>query len=288
MIQVKRVCGQAACRARSAANAWQVSPIADSRSRHALLGGLAEFIIEKSYRRMTKDDGRRIATTSGAMLGDGASEAMFEPAFWEARGALTATDAGRGSAWFVAAPGGHWVLRHYRRGGLAARLSPDRYLWCGERRVRAFAEWRLLAELSRRGLPVPRPVAARYRRSGCLYRCDLITERIPEARPLSAWLAAAALEEGAWRGVGAAVASLHAAGADHADLNAHNVLLDPGGRVSIIDFDRGRLRGPGPWSARNLERLHRSLRKIARGLPAGRFTAGNWRSLLEGYGAPAV
>ncbi len=200
MIQVNRVRGQAACRARSTANAWQVSPMADSRSRHALFGGLAEFIIEKSYRRMTMDDGRRIGTTSGALLGDagglgaawdGAAEAMFEPEFWEARGSLAAADAGRGSAWFVAAEGRHWVLRHYRRGGLAARLSADRYLWCGESRVRAFAEWRLLAELSRRGLPVPRPVAARYRRRGCLYRCDLITERIPEARPLSEWLAAA-------------------------------------------------------------------------------------------------
>ena len=38
MIQVNRVCGQASCRARSAAAAWQVSPMAERRSRQTLRG----------------------------------------------------------------------------------------------------------------------------------------------------------------------------------------------------------------------------------------------------------
>ena len=37
--------------------------------------------------------------------------------------------------------------------------------------------------------------------------------------------------------------------------------------VSVIDFDRGRLRAPGVWTTRNLARLQRSLTKIAAGLP---------------------
>ncbi len=149
--------------------------------------------------------------------------------------------------------------------------------------MRAFAEWRLLAYLWRRGLPVPRPIAARYRRGGPWYRCDLITELIPEARPLSAWLAAAPLEQSCWPAVGAAIGRLHAVGADHADLNAHNLLLDPRGGVSIVDLDRGRLRAPGGWTLRNLERLHRSLCKVVATLPADRFPADAWRRLLAGY-----
>ena len=85
------------------------------------------------------------------------------------------------------------MLRHYRRGGFIARLSRDRYVWTGEARVRAFAEWRLLELLTERGLPVPKPIAARYQRSGLLYRCDLITQRIADAQPLSAALAVGAL-----------------------------------------------------------------------------------------------
>jgi len=90
-----------------------------------------------------------------------AVESIFDPQFWRARGELTAVTAGRGSAWFL---GRQWVLRHYRRGGFIARLSRDGYVWAGEDRVRAFAEWRLLDIMRQRGLPVPRPVAARYQR----------------------------------------------------------------------------------------------------------------------------
>jgi 3-deoxy-D-manno-octulosonic acid kinase len=236
--------------------------------------------------------GRRVTTAAGAMLADpnslgNASEpagvSVFDPDFWRARGALAAAPGGRGSTWFVRAGDRDWVLRHYLRGGFAARLVRDRYGWEGEEHVRAFAEYRLLEVLVERGLPVPRPVAAGYSRRGWTYRCDLITERIPDAAPMSVVLDRESLPEEKWRAVGAAVARLHRAGADHADLNAHNILLDDRGRVSVIDFDRGRLRAPGPWSARNLERLHRSLAKLARGWPSGRFDAERWRWLVAGY-----
>jgi 3-deoxy-D-manno-octulosonic acid kinase len=262
---------------------------------------------------MTKYGGQRIATADGAMLADPASlgsfagnfvddaleaavelESAFEPAFWAARDELIEVTRGRGSAWFVSERG-RWVLRHYRRGGWIARLSRDRYIWAGEARVRAFAEFRLLAELVRGGLPVPKPVAARYRRRGPFYRCDLITQRIAGARPLSSVLSREPVSEDLWREVGAAVARLHAAGADHPDLNAHNILVGDGGAVSVIDFDRGVLRNPaaksggwvpaGPrgWSAKNLSRLHRSLVKVSRDLPPDRFSAAAWDRLLAGY-----
>lgn len=254
---------------------------------------------------MTKDGVRRIATSGGAVLANPASlarvahagaaspgavpiEKIFEPQFWAARGELAEVTGGRGSAWFVAG-GGEWVLRHSRRGGFVARLSQDGYFWAGESAVRTFAEFRLLAELVSRGLPVPAPIAARYERRGLLYRCDLITERIAGARPLGAMLALAALDERGWRDVGTTLARLHAAGADHADLNAHNILVDGAGRVSVIDFDRGKLRAPSSprqpaaWAAQNLSRLQRSLTKISRHLPSERCSVVTWEWLLAGY-----
>jgi tRNA A-37 threonylcarbamoyl transferase component Bud32 len=113
----------------------------------------------------------------------------------------------------------------------------------------------------------------------------LITQRIMDANPLSAALARGALPESQWRAVGAAVAQLHGAGVDHADLNAHNILIDARGVVSVIDFDRGQTRRPGSWSSRNLQRLRRSLDKISRGLPADRYTARDWDGLMAGYQA---
>ena len=213
-----------------------------------------------------------------------AAESLFDPDFWRSRNELISVARGRGSAWFIADGVHQWVLRHYRRGGSIARIVYDRYLWLGEARVRAFAEWRLLESLSQRGLPVPRPVAARYQRNGLLYRCDLITQRILNAEPLSEMLRRGAIGELTWRALGAAVAQLHRAGVDHADLNAHNLLLDTRGAVTVIDFDRGRMRAPGAWTARNLRRLRRSLAKLSRELPADRYSERTWQWFVAGYG----
>ena len=211
------------------------------------------------------------------------AESLFDPQFWRGRHELQEVSGGRGAAWFIASGERQWALRHYRRGGFIARLFEDGYVWAGEDRVRAFAEWRLLDVLTQRGLPVPKPVAAQYRRAGWCYRCDLITQRIVGAEPLSVVLARGALAESLWRAVGACIACLHGAGVDHADLNAHNILLDSQGVVSVIDFDRGRLRARGAWSSRNLRRLRRSLAKISRGLPLDRYSDRTWEWFMAGY-----
>ena len=147
----------------------------------------------------------------------------------------------------------------------------------------AFVEWRLLARLRDRGLPVPVPIGASYQRSGLTYRCDLITRRIADATPLSDVLGFAPLGAAQWQAIGRLVGQLHAAGCDHADLNAHNVLLAGDGTLSIVDFDRGRLRAPGAWREANLDRLHRSFVKVTAALPAGRFTPADWSALMDGY-----
>jgi 3-deoxy-D-manno-octulosonic acid kinase len=109
---------------------------------------------------------------------------------------------------------------------------------------------------------------------------------------LSERLAAAVLPEGLWANIGSSIARIHAAGADHADLNAHNILIDEAGAVSVIDFDRGRLRGraaarePAAWAAANLSRLRKSLEKVSRALPGERFSALQWGYLLAGYASP--
>jgi 3-deoxy-D-manno-octulosonic acid kinase len=249
-------------------------------------------------------DGEHIATRMGAMLADRGSlgnlleagEALFEPEFWAANGAIGAASSGRGSAWFIESDAGHWVLRHYRRGGFAAQLADDRYLYLGEARVRSFAEFRLLARLSERGLPVPKPLAARYVRRGPTYRCDLIMQRIPNARPLSNHLETTTLSEAAWRAVGATIGRFHRDAVDHADLNAHNILIDAAGSVSLIDFDRGRLRPSNEradaarpaWAHRNIARLRRSLEKISASLPSERFSAAAWAAVLAGYASANV
>lgn len=197
-----------------------------------------------------------------------AEAAWLEPGFWGPR-AAPVQKGGRGAAWFVEGPFGRAVLRHYRRGGLVARLGVRRYAWLGEGRVRSFAEFHLLSELRAGGLRVPAPLVAGYQRSGLGYRAALMVERIDGARPLSAFLEAPG--DPAWAAAGTAIAALHRAGVDHADLNADNILLDGEGLAWLIDFDRGRRRPPSAgWREANLARLSRSLAKLG-------GSQGGWR-----------
>lgn len=192
-----------------------------------------------------------------------ASLALFEPS------AGSLAPKGRGEAWFVDGDFGAAVLKRYRRGGAIARLSRASYLWLGEARVRSVAEFALLRRLRLLGLPVPAPLAACYRRRGPLYRASLLVERIQPATSF----AERVLGQGAdapWQRVGAAIGRCHSRGARHADLNAHNLLLDGNGAAWLIDWDKGRLEaGPGEWCAAVLDRLERSLRKDCAAVAGG-------------------
>ncbi len=218
---------------------------------------------------------------------------LFDTARWRAAGTLTPADRGRGGAWFIhpTPSGGEWALRHYLRGGFVARWNPDRYLWLGAERTRPFRELRLTAALLAAGLPVPSPVAARYVRAGLHYRADLLTVRIPGVQPLSAQLIH--WSSAVWDAVGRCVRQFHDAGAWHADLNAHNVLVSEGAgspAVYLIDWDRGCLLSPA-MAARaargNVLRLQRSLHKLA--LEAGWLAAAQadaWATFQSAYAAP--
>jgi 3-deoxy-D-manno-octulosonic acid kinase len=231
----------------------------------------------------------RLGTRDGAMLFDAtlepvADDGWFRPERWPSSASAEQVAGGRGGVVLLRDGDRHWVLRHYRRGGAVATLLGDRYFWTGENRTRAFREWRLLKQLEAWRLPVPRAIAARYRRTALCYRADLITEELPSTVTLARQLGIADVDESRWRSIGACLRRFHEHGVQHADLNAHNVLLGGDGAVHLLDFDRGRIRARGAWEQAVLARLHRSLLKVSRDLPAGRFGDSDWRALCAGYG----
>jgi 3-deoxy-D-manno-octulosonic acid kinase len=235
-------------------------------------------------------DEQRTADSRGGILYDASrlrkpGHELFEPAHWRERGALQEVGGGRASVAILQAEDGRWLLRHYRRGGWIANISHDSYLWLGEDRTRSFSEWRLLAELRKRGLPVPAPIAARYVRGSLTYRADLITEFLPSCRTLADAITGRALPAVDWSAVGAVIAAFHREGVHHADLNANNILLSESAppQVHLLDFDRGLIRERGPWESDVLARLRRSLEKIKRLRQDVRFSDAEWASLMEGY-----
>lgn len=85
-----------------------------------------------------------------------------------------------------------------------------------------------------------------------------------------------------WQAIAETVAALHGKGLWHADLNAHNILLADT-QVWVIDFDRARFLSPArKWQQNNLERLWRSVAKVAGDDQRYR---GQWQQFLTSYNA---
>ncbi|WP_110707416.1 3-deoxy-D-manno-octulosonic acid kinase [Salinicola sp. CR57] len=203
-------------------------------------------------------------------------EAWLDPAAWAERGLVVGSAPGRGDSQFLAVNGADWVLRPYRRGGMAAKVSQSDYLWTGLERTRGFREMRLTRALHQRGLPVPAPVATIVSRHALRYRAALITERLPGSRALAERLPDAS--PALLADVGATIRRFHDAGLDHVDLNARNLLVSDDDKVWLIDFDRCRLRPRGAWRQRNLSRLERSLVRFSPANAGSLFIA-----IVEGY-----
>ena len=212
---------------------------------------------------------------------DACEPSRFEP---PASGlSALATGSGRGDAHRIALARGEGVLRHYRRGGLMARLSPDRYTGRSAHSSRAMAEFTLLRRLRAWDLPVPAPVAARQTRHGWRYTADIIVAMIPHTRNVAQCLSDGPLPTASWRALGAAIRRMHDRQVFHSDLNCHNLLLDAGGRAWIVDFDKCGLRDGDAWKSQNLDRLLRSLRKEKGRRSPFHWDESGWSDLLAAY-----
>jgi 3-deoxy-D-manno-octulosonic acid kinase len=208
---------------------------------------------------------------------------LFDPDWLAHTGRLTGSSTGRNTAWFLRHDGRDMVLRHYWRGGMVGRLVKDLYLREPVDRSRAMREFTLLGWMRDEGLPVPRPVAARFSPIGPWYRADLLMERIPDTRPLADLLAENPLPVDLWSRIGAMIARFHAAGVHHSDLNCRNILLDGAGDIWLIDFDKCSRRPQGGWMQENIDRLERSLMKEKGKVPALHWAASDWQALTDGY-----
>ena len=198
----------------------------------------------------------------------------FDP-FNPALHAQAVSSGGRAGAWFIRIAAQACVLRFYRRGGFAAKILRDQYLWLGTARTRALSEFSLMQSMSLAGLPVPMPLAAAIWRHGLIYRQALIPATVEGASPL-----ALMPDTDVWIRAGRVIAQMHDAGVWHADLNVFNLLVDAQKQVWLIDFDRARagLLLTQSQCNENLSRLLRSVRKVAPALERE-----CWPALIQAY-----
>jgi 3-deoxy-D-manno-octulosonic acid kinase len=216
---------------------------------------------------------------------DQVSEDLFRARGWQSVEPVTGAlrSAGRGNTLIVSDGNNEFVLRKYVRGGLIGRLIKDTYFWNGEDESRCFAEWRLLKRLINKGLNVPTPAAAYYRRTAMFYTAALLTVRIPGICSLAERLLQAPGSDEFWKSLGAAICRVHSQDVYHADMNAYNIQLDQNEEMWLLDFDRGKLSPSGTWKQETLGRLHRSLKKIKLLSPQMYFAETDWEQFLDGY-----
>ncbi|MCB5226289.1 lipid IV(A) 3-deoxy-D-manno-octulosonic acid transferase [Alishewanella sp. 16-MA] len=211
------------------------------------------------------------------------SAAQFDSQWWQQQNAVIGSSSGRNIAYFVKHQQHKLVLRHYYRGGLVGKLLHDQFWLQSVGNSRAMQEYQLLAWMREQGLAVPKPVAARYQRSGLIYRADLLIELIPDSKDLAAILQQRPLTPAEWQAVGKEIARMHQLGVYHSDLNCRNIMLDGSGTVWLIDFDKCQRRSIGPWTEQNLARLLRSFNKELAKLPVFHWQAAAWNDVMQGY-----
>lgn len=172
---------------------------------------------------------------------------------------------GRAPVFLIETQGkGGMVLRSFRHGGLVGKLLSDRFLGVH----RFLAELRVSEAIRQRGVPTPEVLALHFRSAGGLvYRGWILTRYLPGGENLRRWVEAGLPESTERRRVlrraALTVASLHAVGCLHPDLNLSNLLLVKD-EVFVLDLDGAFMESSPGIRARssNLLRLYRSLAKV--------------------------
>jgi len=180
-------------------------------------------------------------------------------------GAKTLSDpGGRAPVYQIEVEGvGSVVLRRYHHGGLLRNLLRDRFVgvtrFLGEMIV---SEW-----IREKGVDTPEVLALRFvRGAGPIHRGWVLTRHVPNGMNLRKWvesgIPANPQRRQVLRLVARCVATLHASGCIHGDLNLSNLLL-ASNKVFVLDLDGAWLEHPASLRSRgmNLLRLYRSLSK---------------------------
>ena len=209
---------------------------------------------------------------------------LFAHSYWQEHHAVSGQALGRGTTWFFHHQGFDYVLRHYQRGGAIAKFNMDKYLYTGLERTRAWREWKLLRRLAEQGLAVPEAIATHVHKRGLCYTADLITAKIPNACSMATRLRQEPLSPESWCEIGKTIRQMHDLQTFHADLNAHNILIDDNNKIWLIDFDRG-YQGTVSDAQKqsNLLRLQRSMQKLQGLENRFYYSSKSWNLLQKAY-----
>ena len=193
---------------------------------------------------------------------------------------VTPLSGGRGGAYILKHDEETYVTKHYLRGGFAAKLLDDQYLWTGEKKTRPYREIEVTQHAYQNGLPVAQPIAYCIKKSGLFYQASIITRFVENQGTLADVLSRQILKEQDWGQLAKVISKMHDLHINHADLNADNILIGKDMSITLIDFDKAQIETrSGNWKQNNIDRLLRSLHKIS----PEYFSTEQWNTFLKAY-----
>ena len=190
------------------------------------------------------------------------SDKLFNTDYISKEGLIKSEVDGRGKTFEIEINGERFILKHYIRGGFAAKITYDKYYFDSIAATRPLKEYNFLNNLFKKGLPVPRPAALQVVTNKFTYTADLITCKIKNEGTLYDFIVNGKMNSDLWSSLGYTLEKFCNENVYHSDLNAKNILIDRENNFYLVDFDNSYFFYKKELFRKSIRRLERSLSKI--------------------------
>jgi 3-deoxy-D-manno-octulosonic acid kinase len=190
------------------------------------------------------------------------SSKLFNTDYISKEGLIKSEINGRGKTPEIEFEGRRLFLKHYIRGGFAAKISYDKYFFDSIASTRSVKEYNFLNNLFSKELPVPKPAALQVIINKFTYTADLITCKIENVGTLHDFIMNSKMNSNLWGALESTLEKFYNENVYHSDLNSKNVLIDKNNNFHLVDFDNSYFFYEKKLFLKSIMRLERSLFKL--------------------------
>ena len=189
------------------------------------------------------------------------SDKLFNIDYITKKGLIKSTMDGRGKALEIKYKDKVYILKHYIRGGMVAKITYDKYILNSLASTRSLKEYNFLNNMHKKSLPVPKPAAFRVIKNQFTYQADLITCKIDNQGTLHDFIKEKKMNKELWKSLNLTLEKFFEEDVYHSDLNSKNIIIN-NNNFYLLDFDNSYFFYDKKIFLKSINRLERSLKKI--------------------------
>ena len=168
---------------------------------------------------------------------DNFSSKLFNTDYISKEGLIKSVTIGRGKTLELQYNNKRYFLKHYIRGGIAAKFSYDSYMFSSLSSTRAIKEYNLLNTMKDQGLPVPKAAALEIITNRFTYKANLITCKLDNEGTLHEFIINKKMNHELWNKLYINFEKFYKKNVYHSDLNSKNIIIDNDNNILLLDFD---------------------------------------------------